>query len=559
VAGSQVLRLNSMNSSLTAITVSGSAGFDDGGTSAATGFSTRGGAATLTTTSSGAVNVSIDGTTQSFTGSTGVDTIRISSRVDATQTVTGGSSTADELILEGGAYALTAATGVKVTGFETLGVSANVTGTIEMSNLAAGFSKLHIIGNSSVAFTKVSNNMNLQMDKASTQVTVVTADTTGPADTINVSLGTATSDSVNFGTLICKDSTSVGLGTVNLVSNGVDITPGDAVANFNTMVMTDNGLSSLNVSGTQGLKITTLNQATSQATSFTLNNTNSGSAGVNIGVFTDTKLASLNFAGTGVSSITTLTASTTTSLAIDNSGTQTAMVKAMTSTANLRTLTLTGNVQVGDGLVTGTGMTLTWTQGFTVSGSTDAAHVKLTMAGAGAGFTDNLTLGNGNNTVTNVSTSGTVNLTLGTGSNYITLGGATTNSTGLYNVTLGSHSAATGVDYITVGTGGTAYASAPNYVITGAVTGDRLSFNADSVSSANALTATTAGGSATQTISAVEAAAAFTHGVAYAVYGGNTYVAESASGVLASTDTTLVELIGTHTFTASTGYLTLAS
>jgi hypothetical protein len=148
---------------------------------------------------------------------------------------------------------------------------------------------------------------------------------------------------------------------------------------------------------------------------------------------------------------------------------------------------------------------------------------------------------------------------LGTGSNYITLGGATTNSTGLYNVTLGSHSAATGVDYITVGTGGTAYASAPNYVITGAVTGDRLSFNADSVSSANALTATTAGGSATQTISAVEAAAAFTHGVAYAVYGGNTYVAESASGVLASTDTTLVELIGTHTFTASTGYLTLAS
>jgi hypothetical protein len=110
-----------------------------------------------------------------------------------------------------------------------------------------------------------------------------------------------------------------------------------------------------------------------------------------------------------------------------------------------------------------------------------------------------------------------------------------------------------------VGTGGTSYATTPNYVITGAQAGDRISFNADSLSSANSLSATAAGASAAATITAVEAAAAFAHGVAYAVYGGNTYLAQSASGTLASTDTTIVELIGVHSFTASQGYVTLAS
>jgi hypothetical protein len=559
VAGTQVFRLNTMNSSLTSITVSGAAGFNDGGTTASGGFAARGAAATLTTTSNGAINVSIDATTQSFVGSTGVDTIRISSRVDATQTVTGGSSSSDELILEGGAYALTAATGLKVTGFETLGVAANVTGTIDMSNLASGFTKLHIIGNSNVAFTKVANNMNLQLDKASTQMTMVMADSTGPADTANVSLGSATSDSVNFGTLIFKDASAVGLGTLNIVSNGVDITPGDAVANFNTMVITDNGLSNLNVSGTQGLKITTIAQATTQATSFTLNNTDTGSFGVNIGTLTDSKLNSLNFSGTGLSKITTLSASGVATLAIDNSGTQMATVTTMSSTATLTSLTLTGNVQIGDGLVGGTGMTFTSQAGLTISGATDPAHVKITMAGAGSGKTDNITLGNGNNTFTDVSTAGTINLTVGTGSNYITLGGATTNSTGAYNITLGTHTAGTGPDYITVGTGGTAYATTPNFVITGAVTGDRITFSADGASSSNAPTLATAGATAADTIAAVEAAAAAAHRVAYAVFNGNTYIAESNTGTLATTDTTIVELIGTHTLTASTGYLTIAS
>jgi hypothetical protein len=431
-----------------------------------------------------------------------------------------------------------------------------VTGTVDMSNLASGFTKFHIIGNSTVAFTKVTNNANLQIDKASTQATIVNADNTGPNDTVNVSLGSATSDSVNFGTLIFKDSSAVGIGTVNIVSNGVDITPGDAVPNFNTVVVNDNGLSTLNISGTQGLRFTTLNQTTTQATTVTINNTNTGQAGVSIGQLTNSKLTSLNFTGTGSTKITTLTDALATSLAIDNSGSKMATVAAMTSSSNLATLTLTGNVQIGDGLAGGTGMTLTNTSGLTISGATDPAHVKLTLAGAASGNVDNISLGNGNNVVTNVSIAGTVNLTLGTGSNYITLGGATTNTTGRYNVTLDAGSAP---DYITVGTGGTTYATTPNYVITGVQPGDRISFNADIASSANSLSATTPGASVAATIAAVESAAAFSHGVAYAVYGGNTYLAQSASGVLSATDTTLIELMGVHSFTASTGYVTVAS
>ena len=83
--------------------------------------------------------------------------------------------------------------------------------------------------------------------------------------------------------------------------------------------------------------------------------------------------------------------------------------------------------------------------------------------------------------------------------------------------------------------------------------------NADSVSSATPLTATTAGASVAQTVTAVEAAAAFSHGVAYAFYGGNTYIAQSVSGTLAGTDTTLIQLMGLHDLTASLGYVTLAS
>ncbi|MEP6790086.1 MAG: hypothetical protein ABI907_01870, partial [Ramlibacter sp.] len=567
VSGTNVLKLGTLNASLTSIAVSGGAGFNDGGTTAANGFAALGGAATFTTTSSGAVNLSLNSTTQSFTGSSGVDTIRISSTVDATQTIAGGSSASDELILEGGAYALTAATGAKISGFEILGVAGNVTGTINVAQLNNP-GKLHIIGNSNVAFSNVANNGTVTLDVASSIVTVGLADTTGASDTFNVVLGSATSDTVNFGTLVLKDASAVGIAAVNLVSNGVDITPGDSTPNNNTLVLTDNGLSTLNFSGTQGLSITTLNEASTQATSITLNNTNTSSFGLNIGTLTDTVLNSLSFTGTGLSRVTTLTAASATTLTIGNTGAQMATVGTFTSTANLTSLTLNGNVQIGNGLVGGTGLTDTSTAAMTVSGATDHAHVKLTLGLAGAGLAHNITLGNGNNAITDSTTAGIVNLTLGTGSNFLTIGGATTNTTGSFNITLGSHTAGTGSDYITVGTGGTNYTTAANYVITGTAVGDRIIFSTDSAATlvghtGGVITQTAAGADVAGTIfnlrAAVDALAA--HGVAYSVFGGNTYVAESISSTLAGSDTTIVQITGVHTMAASTtsGYVTIAS
>lgn len=560
ITGDRVFRLNTINHSLTAIVLSGAAGFHDGGTAATNGFAALGEAATFTNTSSGAVNLSLDSSTQSYAGSTGVSTIRISSMTDAAQAITGGSSSSDELILEGGAYGLTAATALKVTGFETLGVAANVTGTIDMSQLAAGFTRLHLLGNSTIAFNHVGPDAVLALDEGSTQATLVYAGNAGPAETATIILGTEISDSVHFGTLILKDTASVGIGTVHIVSNGVDITPGDAIANFNTMLLSDNGLSTLSVSGTQGLLITTINQAANQSGSMTIHNTNTGSAGLTIGALTNSQLSSLGFTGTGVTRINTLTDASATTLSIENSGDHTAIIGSFTSTANLRNLTLAGNIQIGDGLMDGTGLTATSTAGITVNAATDHAHIKLTMSGAAAGFTDNITLGNGNNTVINASTAGTVNLTLGTGSNHVTLGGSTTNTTGTYNVTLGAHTFESGPNYITVGSAGLAYASAPNYVITGAATGDRIIFAADGESSAAELTATIAGINLEMTIALLQETVSTPHGgVAYAVFDGNTYLTESASGEPGPSHTTLVQLMGVHTFTASTGYVTVAS
>ncbi|QFY43243.1 hypothetical protein F6R98_11935 [Candidatus Methylospira mobilis] len=168
--------------------------------------------------------------------------------------------------------------------------------------------------------------------------------------------------------------------------------------------------------------------------------------------------------------------------------------------------------------------------------------------------TQTITLGNGNNIVTDVTGSGAVTVIVGTGSNTLSIGAATAtgNTSGIFNVTYGTHNS-TGPDSITVGTGGTTYATAANYVITGAVTGDRFTFAADTASSNAALTTMGA-----TTIASIEAAVAgHAHAVAYGLVGGNTYVAESVSGTLGITDTTLIELLGTYTLAAATGYVTV--
>ncbi len=633
-----------------AIAVSGAAGFNDGGT-----FANTFAGSTLTTTSSGTITATLHASgTDTFTGSTGQDVITITA--DQTKAVTGGSATNNEIVLNNTAATFTASgtkTVANVTGFTTLGTNTGSSGTFDMSVLK-GFNAIDVqnmTATTAETFTMVTAGTSLSIDSigaAQTAGGIVyqTSDTNGPRDTLALTLGAATNKTdLTLFSLTLEDANLVGVGTVNLVSNDTGGT-GTGVNTITTLV--DNGLSVLNVSGTGALTIGTLDETTTAATSFTLNNTetNAAASGVTIGSFTDYSLGTLNFTGTGVSNISTLkdnsgvinisntdaagvtigtltdagvaaglsltmgfsgsgattvntltnTSSTTTAESFTNSSsaavtigsvtndaavvTETysntgtgSMTVSMDSNVNVATLNLLGNVDytnttsVANSPI-GTPATISATavnavtSGVTVAGGTDNAHINLQLAGAASGNTDAITLGNGNDFIVDGSIAGTVNVTAGTGSNLIALGGATTNTTGAFNVTLGAHTLASGPDQINVGTGGTAYATTANYVVTGAVTGDVINFNADSSSLATALTATstTAAATVAGAIGLIEAAlTTHAHAVAYGVYGGNTYVAETVSGTLAATDTTIVEIVGVHTLTPALGHVTLAS
>ncbi|MDD5175804.1 MAG: DUF4214 domain-containing protein [Sterolibacterium sp.] len=564
VSGTKKLTLSAINGSLTAITLSGSAGFSDAATAYNGGFAALGAAATFTTTSSGTVNLALDSLNQSFVGSTGVDTIIIDDTIDATKTITAGSATTDELILERGVYALTTATGAKVTGFEVLGLAANATGTVDVATLGSGnnFGKIHVIGNSTVTLANVAHNAAVTIDVASTTVVVGYADATGTADAVTLTLGaSATATNRNYGAVTLKDANDVGIGTVNLVSNGRPISTGGASLS-STMVLTDNGLSTLNFSGTSGLTMTTLNEASTQATTITINNTNTSPFGLNIGTLTDASLGSLTFTGTGLTTIPVLTVASSTVLGLSNTGSQLVDIPLITTTAALRTLTLSGNIKLGVDATdaTGTqGVTLQSTAGVTVSGATDNAHVAVFIDGAAVNKSDSVTLGNGNNVIVDATTVGTVNVTVGTGSNIIALGdvdGTSATTTGVYNVTLGTHTATSGPDYITVTTAGDTFATAANVTITGAAVGDRIYIGGDyAMVATGLLTATAAGATEAATITALEAAVT-AGGITYAVFGGNTYVVESitggSTGTLGAADTTVIKIVGSHTITATT-------
>jgi hypothetical protein len=767
VAGTQTLTASLTAGQAVAVAVSGSAGFNDAGTfAAATG-------STLTTTSSGAITATLNATAQTFTGSTGQDIITINA--DATKVITGGSATNNEIVLNNAATTFTAANTVaNVTGFTTLGTNTGSSGTFDLSVLT-GFKAIDVqdLGPTQAeTFTKVTAGSALSIDATSAGaqtaggIVYQTSDTAGSSDSLALTLGSAANQSdISVFSLTLEDANLVGLGTVNLVSNdngkaagatGVNtittlvdnglsvlnvsgtgaltigtlneastqatsftlnntdastvstagssdslaltlgaaanqsdisvfsLTLEDAnlvglgtvnlVSNDNgkaagatgvntITTLVDNGLSVLNVSGTGALTIGTLNEASTQATSFTLNNTDAStvSTGVTIGTFTDVSLGTLNFTGTGASFIGTLndnssvininntdsagatittlydavissatsltlgftgsgattltnlenTSTTTTAMTINdstsgnvtisqvnngtlaasnpnivtetynNTGTGVLTVSADYN-ASVTSLTLKGDVVYnntgGTATHSSTGFYDTANSGVTVAAGTDNAHLNLMFSGTTSTATtgaDTITVGNGNNYIVDGSTVGTVNVTVGTGSNLINLGTAATDaSTASYSVTLGTHTSA-GPDQVMVGgaysaattTTSVVLPTAQNLTVTGAVAGDWISFSNDAsgaISVTATTAATTAGSTAAATITAVEnAAGASAHGFAFSVFGGNTYVAEAASalvanGANAANVLTVIELVGTHTFTGATGHVVIA-
>jgi hypothetical protein len=254
-----------------------------------------------------------------------------------------------------------------------------------------------------------------------------------------------------------------------------------------------------------------------------------------------------------------------------NSGTATDTITTLVDTG-LASLTVTGSVKLGsdDGNAANAiqmgaaGITT----GETVTAGTDNAHINIKTLGlTAAAATDTITVGNGNDQITDVTTAGFVNITVGTGSNLIDVhtGAATTYKA---SITLGAHTSA-GPDEILVAHNTTTATPAATTVITGAVAGDILGFT-DTPTSVVTLSATnqtnvTNAASVAAAVNLVDAlAGTIAHSATVFTYGGNTYVLESVgagTGTIATGDS-LVELVGVHTLSATiggTGHLTLAS
>ena len=578
VSGTNTLNLSTLGgATIGTIAVSGSAGFNDNGLLAGEHASLT----SFTTTSSGTITATLDDLTQTFTGSTGQDVITISA--DATKVIKGGSATNNEIIMNAafGTFNATSAklTNTNVTGFSTLGLTSASTGTWDMSTLNTGFNNFDIQAtNAATTIIKAATGASLNLANSDTKtVSLSYANTTGTTDTTNVTIAESqTTGSTEVVTKVAKvilqDANSVGVGTVNITSSGSDTdwtaaaaaapwhgTPTVAGAYNQITTLQDNGLANLKVTGGAGLYIGTLNEATTQATQMTITSNETGLQGTVFDTLTNNNLGNLTFNGTNSTDIGNLVtgAGTVTSLTIANTGTGNVTIGDGTAftDAILTTLNLNGNINLTTG-------SLAATTGITVAGSTDNAHVTISLAGAAATKTDSITLGNANNSITDASIAGTVNVTVGTGANLITLGTAATDTTGAYNVTLGAHTPTTALyDKVSVGavSGATSAAvTAVNLTVTGATgssatTGDVIALANDAAGAlVVAQDKTTAFTSVSNVLSTLagEAQGAGPHHVEYAVYNGNTYVVEAVSATAGAYNWHAIELVGTHSIAA---------
>lgn len=658
-SGSSTVRL--VDATATAVNVSGSgvlnAGTATGSTLAAAAVITASGAAgftgllaagqTYTNTGTGVSTIGITATpTKAITGGSGTtDTIEV---IGAN--IINGTISAANL----------AKFNTNVTGFENLAV--NTTGAYNIATLTNAFTGLVVdgsttwaaAGNPAVDFTGVTAGTTLTLNGAnSSAVTYKTSDINGTTDSVTVTIAGG-AGSVIDSSLTVSDANAIGLGTVNLVSNASTFSSGR-----NTLsTLVDTAATTLNASGTGALTISTFTSDLS--TALTLNSTSSnvpasvtqGAAGVSnaitgaltISTLTDANLASLTFGGTNSTVVTALNTSVAIATIVDtdtaavrigtltdatlasvsfsgtgnidvgvlatgvaavtiaNTGTGTVTIADGSATvgfvdAALTSLTLTGNVAFGPNIATAptaTGVTT----GTTLAAGTDNAHINFAVGVTAAGSTDTITVGNGNDLITDASVAGTVNVTVGTGYNLIDLstgGGVagtvsaapTYNNTYASTVVLGAHTnTATLFDQIkvgvidstytlvsgTTGAGSAVWSYAPvttsaNTVITGVAAGDQL-YITDAATTVVTLTSAQLANAAG--LGTLSAAVSFVDGLLGAhtatsfVYGVNTYVLESVAagtGTVQGGDT-LVELIGTHTLTAATGLshaITIAS
>jgi S-layer protein len=486
------------------------------------------GTAPSTLTVSGAAGVTATvAASETFTStSTGTDVVTIAAA--ATKTLTGNGTANEELVWNGAvAPAATAYLGT-VTGFKVLGIGSAVTAgeNFDMTKIT-GFSGFDVLANTqtgTVQLLNVAAGSPLTIDGAfAGNLVYQTADTAGPTDTVAVTLGAA-GNVANFtvAAVILEDNSLNGLGTVSIATNNT------TTGVITVSTLQDASLKSLTVTGSSGLTVT--NQFQTNVAALSITNNSTGTHGLTFtGGIKDTSLTSLTLAGKGAIALGGITDGTA-------------------------GITVTG----GDA---NTSFTLL---GVTATGKTDSVTLgngndTVTDTAAAAGATVNITLGNGNDTVT-VGATATNTVTLGTGhdSVIVAAGGSAT-------ITFGAHSATAIVDNVTAGAATTA-TIAPSAIITGMnVSGvDTITFSGDAGATA-AITAVTAaqlnswGGNPTTLAGAVAGVLAAgggnlaQHHIAEFQFQGNTYFLEQAgaTGAAFAAGDTVVELTGLQTFTAA--------
>ena len=572
VAGTGTFSLTGYTSTkLATVTVSGTAGFNDKGVLAGDAALTTG----FTTTSSGVIVAALNDTTQTFAGSTGQDIITISA--DATKAITGGSATNNELILNNSAATFNATAGhltnTNVTGFTILGLTGASTGTFDMSTLNPSFTSIDFdangaAGGSTYAVIKAATGTAISIDNAGDTISVSYVDTNGAGDTTTVTLnpnGAAANSALAGGitttSLTLQDANSVGIGTVNFVSTGNDINTGGAGAINVIQNFFDNGIVNLTVTGTAGLTINSLVESgLHQSTAITITSNETSVNGTVIGALTDGVLGNITFAGSNTTVIGALNLNNTvTNLTLSNTGTSLAVIDPsganFTDTA-LTTLTLSGNVALGNNSAFASSA-FTATTGFTLLGATDNAHVNITLTGAATPATDTITLGNGNDYITDGSSTGTVKVTVGTGDNFIDVHTGGNNATYSANITLGAHTdTATAYDQVNVSVTGT-QAAGFSTMITGIVAGDQLVFTDAATSAANASASVQNSITAAVNLAGAVAVAfgnTVSHGALEFQFQGATYVIEQAGATnaafAAGTDS-IVQVTGVHTLSTT--------
>jgi S-layer protein len=435
---------------LTTLNVSGTQGLAFGDDAPLAGLSA------VNVSGGAGLSIALGGNTTFTSTSTGTDVVTISE--SATKPITGNGTADEELVWNGAAAPATSADLGNASGFSVLGIGPDVaSGTFDMSKIT-GFSGFDVEGDNTttntIELTNVAAGSPLAIDGEFDGTLVYqTADSAGATDSLAVTLGAA-ANTAGFlvGGLTAEDSNGVGIGNLTITSNasgtnGLVAVPGGG--GFNEISnLKDSSLSTLNVAGTGGLFIASM--LDTDATSLTINGNSTGTAPITFTGVTDATLAALMVTGSDAVTLGGLTDSAA-SLTLTNSGSSTLGVGVLAD-PNLASLTLSGNVAVdlkGDKVATGV----------TVNGAMDNSAVAVDMhaSGAASGETDSFTLGNGTDSVQDLSTAGaTVNIKVGNGgdsttANTIAVGDANSTITagsGVNNITVGN-----GTNTITVGDG----------------------------------------------------------------------------------------------------------